>query len=279
MFPANILRGFSLEIIAKDIDRLEDVAPLLARGTQISITSLGNEDAGQRVRAARRIRDLGFVAVPHIAARRVTSEAELAGIIDAFGQAGVDSCLVIAGDLPRAVGPYDDALAIIQSGLLEEAGFRRVAVSGYPEGHPHISDPVLMRSLRDKLDALGRAGIEPVVMTQFGFSADPILAWVARLRRDGFAEKIRIGVPGPASLRTLLRFAAQCGVGASTKVIGKYGLATTQLLKTAGPDVLVQDLSNGLERAHERDVAIHFFPFGGLAKTLEWIESARAAYG
>ena len=82
---------------------------------------------------------------------------------------------------------------------------------------------------------------------------------------------VRVGVPGPANVKTLLRFAARCGVGASTKVMSKYGVSITRLLTTAGPDALIIDLARGLDPARHGEVLLHFYPFGGLVKTAEWI--------
>ena len=48
--------------------------------------------------------------------------------------------LVIGGDLGTPLGPYPDALSVIDSGLLPDHGVREVAIAGYPEGHPDIDD-------------------------------------------------------------------------------------------------------------------------------------------
>ena len=86
---------------------------------------------------------------------------------------------------------------------------------------------------------------------------------------------VRVGVPGPAGIKTLLRFAARCGVQASASVMAKYGLSITQLLGTAGPDKMVDALSERISSEHGR-VRLHFYPFGGLERTVEWIKSTRA---
>src|SRR3546814_1655132 len=57
-----------------------------------------------------------------------------------------------------------------------------------------------------------------------------------------------LGVPGPTSVKRLLSFAARCGVGASAGVMKKYGFSITQLLTTAGPDKLVNNLAAGLDQ-------------------------------
>ncbi|WP_231635902.1 hypothetical protein [Novosphingobium sp. ST904] len=67
-----------------------------------------------------------------------------------------------------------------------------------------------------------------------------------------------------------MRFAARCGVGASASVLTKYGISITRLIGSAGPDKLVDALERGLAPAHGK-VRLHFYPFGGMEKTVDWI--------
>ncbi len=65
--------------------------------------------------------------------------------------------------------------------------------------------------------------------------------------------------------------------GASARVMAKYGLSITQLLNSAGPDALVAELAARLDPHIHGDVRLHFYPFGGLAKTAEWLKKFAAA--
>jgi methylenetetrahydrofolate reductase (NADPH) len=58
-------------------------------------------------------------------------------------------------------------------------------------------------------------------------------------------------------------------------VLRKYGISNTQLLGTAGPDALVDRLAERLTPAHG-PVRLHFYPFGGLVRTVEWINDYEA---
>jgi methylenetetrahydrofolate reductase (NADPH) len=178
---------------------------------------------------------------------------------------------VVAGDLATPAGPYFDALAVIKSGLLGKYGVRNVGISGYPEGHPDFSTQKLWQALRDKRQALTDLGHSYDIVTQFGFDAKPVLDWLAELRDSGVTAPVRIGVPGPASVKTLLRFAARCGVGASASVMAKYGVSIAKLLNTAGPDALVAELAGSLDPARHGEVFMHLYPFGGLTKTAQWV--------
>jgi methylenetetrahydrofolate reductase (NADPH) len=160
--------------------------------------------------------------------------------------------------------------------MLNDLGLESVGVSGYPEGHPDIGEPALWGAMFDKRDALSELGISMTILTQFGFDAEPIVHWVERVRSHGIDALIRIGVPGPAGIKTLLRFAARCGVGASAKVMSKYGLSLTQLMGAAGPDRLIEDLADRVDPARHGPLSLHFYPFGGIARTAEWVSDFAA---
>lgn len=229
---------------------------------------------------AARLRQLGFIPVPHISARRLKSEVELESFLDALRrEAGIDHAFIVAGDPPQPLGPYEDALAVIRSGLLAKYGIRRVGISGYPEGHSDIGNEKLWQAKRDKQAAIEDQGHDFAIVTQFGFDADPILRWLEEVRKAGVHALVRVGVPGPASVQTLLRYAARCGVGASAKVMSKYGVSITRLLTTAGPDALIKDLARGFDPARHGHVLLHFYPFGGLRTTAEWVRDFRRAQG
>jgi methylenetetrahydrofolate reductase (NADPH) len=113
-----------------------------------------------------------------------------------------------------------------------------------------------------------------LIVTQFSFDPDAVLTWLAELRARGIEAPVRVGIPGPAGIKRLLKFAAHCGVGASASVMKKYGVSITNLLGSAGPDTLVAQFAKELGPAHGM-VRLHFYPFGGIDKTAEWIAQYR----
>lgn len=276
----DLLQDYSLEMNAKDIPKLEEAAHVIPPGTPVSITFLPNEDFAARVQAAATVRRLGFKPTPHISARRVTSERNLEAFLSALAnEANIDQVFVIAGDLPRPDGPYEDSLAVIKTGLLGKYGVKQVGISGYPEGHPDISPDKLWQALRDKQAALKDLGHDAFIMTQFGFDAAPVLSWLEQVRREGVQAPVRVGVAGPTSVKALLRFAARCGVATSAKVLSKYGASITRLLATAGPDPIIDALAKGLDPAVHGPTHLHFYPFGGFLKTAEWVPAFRRSRG
>jgi methylenetetrahydrofolate reductase (NADPH) len=274
---AALLEDFSLEMTGKDVPQLEEARHLIPPGTRINVTFLGNEDLGTRLAAARAVKRLGFLPVPHLAARRIGSRAELEEFLAGLRADGTgERVFVVGGDPARPHGPYEDALAVIRTGLLERHGVRHVGISGYPEGHPAITDRVLWAALADKSAALARKGLGGQVVTQFGFDVDPVLAWVAETRQRGIDLPIRIGVPGRAGVRRLVSYATRFGVGTSASIARKYGFSLTNLMGTAGPDRFLRALAEGYDPDVHGEVKVHFYTFGGLRATAEWAARFRA---
>lgn len=269
--PETMIDGYSLEMTARDIDALALAAPRVLPDTPIAVTFLPAETMDARIAAAVRIRQLGFEPMPHLSARRIASYDELAAMVERLTvEAGVERMFIVAGDPPVPAGPFADTMSVLRTGLLERHGIRAVGIAGHPDGHPAMDGAGLWRALADKSDEIAARGMASLIVTQFGFDAAPFLRWLAELRARGIVSPVRIGVPGPAGIKTLLRYAAHCGVGASASVMAKYGVSLSRLLGTAGPDKLVDALGRGLGPEHGA-VRLHFYPFGGLGRTVDWI--------
>lgn len=268
---SNMVDGYSLEMTAKEVEGIKKAAHLIRPGTQVAVTFLPGEEIQQRVDAAVLVRELGFEPIVHLSARRIGSEEELDQYLsDITTKAGVTRVFIIAGDPPEAEGPYENSLQIIETGLLEKHGIKIVGLGGHPEGHPNNTPAELWDWMERKIAAVRDHGLTPLVVTQFAFDDDAIVAWLAEMRDRGIDVPVRLGVAGPAGIKRLLGFAKRCGVGASANVMKKYGVSVTNLLGRAGPDKLVDSLNEKLGEAHGR-VRLHLYPFGALTAASEWI--------
>lgn len=269
--PSIVTEGYSLEMTAKDIGALIEAAPQIPAETPVAVTFLPGEEAQARIAATMAVRQSGFEPMPHFSARRITGADDFEGYLHAVVRdAGVRRCFIVAGDPPEPQGPYFDTMALIATGAFERAGITAIGVGGHPEGHPNMTTAQCWDVLERKVAEIDRRGMAPLIVTQFGFDPDAFLAWLQELRARGIDVPVRIGVPGPAGIKRLLAFAARCGVGASASVMKKYGISLTSLLGTAGPDKLVDAFAAGLGPQHGK-VRLHFYPFGGIRKTVEWI--------
>jgi methylenetetrahydrofolate reductase (NADPH) len=269
--PVRPTDGFSLEMTAKDVGSLRAAAPLIPLETPVAVTFLPGEEATARVAAACAVRALGFEPMPHFSARRITSEDDFEGYLKAVvEEAGVRRCFIVAGDPPEPQGPYFDTMALLETGAFERAGIQAIGIGAHPEGHPVMSKQQCWDVIERKVAAITARNMAPLIVTQFAFDAAPVLSWLSELRERGIDVPVRIGVPGPAGIKRLLRFAAHCGVGASASVMAKYGLSITNLLGSAGPDRLVKALAAGLGPELGK-VRLHFYPFGGIEQTAQWV--------
>nr|WP_066288757.1 methylenetetrahydrofolate reductase [Arthrobacter sp. B6] len=272
------MKDFSLEMTGKDIPALLEARTLIPLGTRINVTFLGNEDLEMRVAAARSAREMGFVPVPHISARRLESTQGLREFLGRLQDVdATQHILAVGGDPARPEGPYSDSLSVIRSGVLQEFGVREVGIGGYPEGHPDIPTEILWRALEDKSAALQEQGLDTVIFTQFAFDTAPVAEWIEAVRAKGITAPIRVGTPGPAGIKRLLGFARRFGVGANAMIVKKYGFSLTNLVGVAGPDNFVNDLaavladhSAGRGPGLPGQVGLHFYTFGGLSETANW---------
>ena len=269
---STVLDDFSMEMTGKDVAKVENAAGVIPPGTRINVTFLENEDLAMRVTAAAAVKRLGFTPVPHISSRRIKSREMLEEYLSALRDIGAsDNVLVIGGDPITAMGPYGESLAVIESGLLQQYGVRHISMGGHPSGDPNIPADVLIPSLQKKAAALAKAGVPGTIITQVDFDVDRVLEWIAEVRQAGVDLPIRVGVPGPASVKLLLGFASRLGLSTSTTIAKKYGLSVTNLLGKAGPENFLRDLQAGLDPVKHGVVRLHFYTFGGFKTTAEWI--------
>ncbi|UQN14167.1 methylenetetrahydrofolate reductase [Gulosibacter sp. ACHW.36C] len=275
------MRDFSLEITSRDVAAIPAAAELIPAGTRINVTFLSNEEPATTVAAARAVLDAGFVPVPHLAARRIRSLDVFMSLLEQLQAAGVaEHLFLIAGDPAQPEGPFSDAASLIRAVRLADYGVREVGIAGYPEGHPNIATDVLWASLDEKLGELRTQGLAPVVVTQFGFDADAVATWVGEVRARGYDGPIRVGAPGPAGVKRLLRYASRFGVTSSAGIVRKYGFSLANLMGTAGPDTFIRSLQDAVARdAALGEVAMHFYTFGGLDATAAWARDFVAASG
>jgi methylenetetrahydrofolate reductase (NADPH) len=272
-----LLVDFSLGVTWKELGELEGTRSLIPPGTGVHVGFVDSENMAMRVSMARAVRQSGFVPVPVIAARRLRSEAMLREYLAGLRASGASgSVLVVAGDPAQPRGPYLDAVSVIGSGILEEYGVREASVAGHPGGHPVVPDSVLWPALAGKAVALEERGLGGSVVTQFGFDADLVLAWLADVRARGVSLPVRVGVPGPAGVGRLLWYASRCGVAVSAPVARNYGFSLTDLIGMAEPDRFIRMLASGYDARVHGEVKLHFNAFGGIAATAEWISQFRS---
>jgi len=270
-----LFRGFSVELSAGD-KALDSAAAHLEPAADVYVNWLPDNNHHRSVAAAAKLRNAGLNPVPHIAARYLTGQTQLADFLARLaGEAGVRRVLTIGGDTETAAGPFDSSLRMLETGLFQKYGVTEIGIAGYPEGNPRISGAALDAALVGKLDYARRESLSPYVVTQFCFEAAPIVAWIQKLRGLGYDVPVRVGLAGPAGLATLMKFALRCGIGNSIKALSLRGPAIARLLTEAGPERVIDGLAASAAATPNLGIAgLHFFAFGGFVRTADWARAA-----
>ena len=268
---AVLLASASVEVSSRG-HQVQELADHFAAGTDVTITFLPGDNYWHNIETAAALRRAGFNPVPHIAAREIASREALDDFLGrARGEAGVTRLLLIAGDVVAAKGPFKSSRDVAASGLIEAHGFARLSVAGHPEGHPYLSPAATGKALEAWRDWGRSANIDVDILTQFCFESAPILGWLGELDARGVALPVIVGLAGPATPATLMKFALRCGIGNSMRSlrgqIGRFG----RLLTEAAPDDVMRGLESAPKAATASIVGFHLFPFGGLRKAANWL--------
>jgi len=272
---ASLLEGASLEITAHDSADIAECVGYLDPRTEVFISQPMGQPYHGAVSLAARLSRAGFRPVPHVTARALASLSALDDYLArATGEAGVEHVLVIGGDRDRPAGPFDSSLAVLCTGALQRHGIRRVSIGGYPEGHPAISSKALQDALRAKRELARENGLQLQIVTQFAFDAAPIVAWTKSVARLGLP--VRVGLAGPASITTLLKFAARCGIGNSVRALKSRSDSIIRLITDAGPETVIRDLARSAETGEASFAGVHLYTFGGLLRSARWLRAVRS---
>ncbi len=262
---AGFMADFSVEATRPSDADIAAMA-VLPRGTRVYVSAVPGRAAEESVTAAVRLRAAGFEPVPHVAVRNFATGAALDDFLARLtNEAQVRRVLVIAGDRAEC-GPFRRALDAIDSGVLRRRGIRAIGIAGYPDGHPKSGSDDLRRALAEKIAAAEATGLAVEIVTQFCFDAQRMLDYVTGLRAYGFEQPVRIGLAGPTSLASLLRYASRCGVRASAQGLAQRAGLIRQAFALTVPDDLIRTLAD----AAPARVSAHFFSFGGLGATARW---------
>lgn len=268
-----LLASASVEISSHG-RQFEELRDNFRPGIDVSITFLPSDDYRKNVETAVALRQAGFNPVPHIAAREMSSHDALDDFLArARGEAGVTRVLLIAGDGARVRGPFKSSADLRASGLIEAHGVGETDIAGHPEGHPFLDVAPALAALAHWRDWSRQSGVRVRIVTQFCFEATPILDWIGTLTARGIDLPVVVGLAGPATPATLMKFALRCGIGNSVRALrGQIG-RTGRLLVDNSPD----DVVRGLRPVPPGTIAgFHLFPFGGLRKTANWLRDAGA---
>jgi methylenetetrahydrofolate reductase (NADPH) len=270
---SELLIGGSFELLPREMHRAAELAALLPKDTCIYIPSLPGLPLARTLEAVKTIREAGLDPVPHVSARRVLDRDEFQVFLkQATSQYRVHRVMLLGGDEPKAKGPFNDSLAILESGLLKDSGIREIGVAGYPEGHPRIPSGDIAAAFEKKRRLTREQGLGMYVVTQFSFSPTRVVDYCAQLARTAPEVSIYAGVAGPTDPIALARYAQRCGVSASLRALRTLGTGIAQLVTHSDPQEQLVALSRySLQREPSNVAGVHIYSFGGAVRTAAWI--------
>jgi len=269
-------RNTSTEISPHDEPLLEQLVGVLPKGTTIYVAHTPKSNNHEVARIAVKAQQLGFRGSPHFVARRLASEQELREGLKIARDGGIEQVLLVAGDLTPPAGPFTSTMELLDTGALVDAGIKYAGVAGHPEGHPNVDAETLWKALAWKQDYMKKTGLKLHIATQFSFNPPAVAEWDRQLAAHGIDIPVHIGIAGPTPLAKLLKYAAFCGIGASAgalfKNLGNFTKLATGMAMT--PDeMLLAVIRNGAGRAPSRLVQPHYYAFGGVMATAQWLQS------
>ncbi len=274
----DLLQGYSIEVMPKTASKISNFNELFAQETLIYIAHIEGTPISDMLDTAKRIKNEGFSAMPHITARTIKNRQELETILAKYrDEAGVDSALVLAGGARETYGDFDSSMALLQTGLLDKYGFKHLHFAGHPEGNADIDSKGgtvnVDKALVCKKDYSSHTDAKVALVTQFSFDGRVVINWANRINEMGIDLPVFIGVAGPAKLQTLIKFSLACGVGPSLKILKKRARDISKLLKPFEPTDVLRQVNDILaSQPNNRIKGIHFFPLGGIQATSNWIK-------
>lgn len=275
----NLLRNFSIEVMPRTAAKIDSFSSILPRGTRIYIAHIEGTPIEDMVKTASRLANENYEVMPHFPARIIKDKQTLSDWINRYkNEADVDQALILAGGPPKPIGDFESSMQLIETELFDKANFKRIHFAGHPEGNKDI-DPDgsynnVNAALKWKQEYSDQTDAKVCFATQFSFDVQPILKWTNKLLEMDINIPVHIGVAGPAKLQTLLKFAVECGVGASLGVLKKRARDLTKLLLPYEPTELLNQLALEKEKQPQFNIEqIHFFPLGGIKTNASWVSN------
>jgi methylenetetrahydrofolate reductase (NADPH) len=267
-----LLKNYSIETTPNVYERYGEFSDLVSIDNAVYITYLPDETSSRVINTAKKLTNEGFDVIPHLPARTMRNIAEIESYIGSLSEeAGCNKILVIGGGSNQK-GNITSSLDILKTDLLSKYQFKEVGLAGHPDGNSDISKEELDKAIIEKNEFVNNTDYKAYLVTQFFFEASSLQNWEQKLDSLNNKLEIHAGIPGPATLKTLLAYATSCGLGNSIKFLSKQAMNITKIATTRTPDRIIADLADyKIKSPCSKLVKLHFYPFGGINKTCKWL--------
>ena len=253
-----------IEIIP--VPGIEDKLDSLPSDMYLAVTCSPTKGVDETLELSEKLIERGFKVTPHIASKCVSGEKHLEAIIKKLDELGIESIFVPGGDRPEPMGDFNNALDLLKA--LKKLGhnLNKIGMAAHPEGHPDVSDEILMEALEEKKD------LADFIVTQMCFDAEILNDWMNQIQKKGIELPVWVGLPGVIERGRLLKTSLRIGVGDSLRFLRKKSQVATELMKSSiyNPDDLVRDITEQIDINDSRLAGYHIYCFNQIETTEKW---------
>jgi methylenetetrahydrofolate reductase (NADPH) len=253
----------------------QEVLRHVPRELTVTITSSPSRGVQATLELAERLAAAGYRVVPHLAARLISSGAQLRELLARIESLGIHEVFVVAGDIDEPLGPFEGAAALLKAMAETGHGLEEIGITGYPESHAFISDETTIQAMFEK------APYATYIVSQICFDAEVIANWLGRVRARGVELPVYVGLPGPVAPARLLRLSARIGLGESARFLRRHGSWLRRLTLPRGyrPSSLLERLVPDLALPANRVAGLHVFTFNELEQAEAWRRAEIKRFG
>ena len=270
----NLIANCSIETTPNVYTKYGKFSDLVDKKSNIYVTYLPDEDMNKVIDTAKKLTLEGYNVIPHLPARTISNNDELEKYIKSLSEESGCSKILVIGGGGKQKGNITSSIEILETDLLSKYNFKEVGLAGHPEGNPDVKQIDLDNAIIQKNKFSKKTDFKMYLATQFFFEAKSLKEWELHLSSLDNNLEIHAGIPGPATLKTLLSYATSCGIGNSIRFLSKQALNITKLATTKSPDKLIYDLASyQIENPKTKLKKIHFYAFGGIKKTSDWLKT------
>ncbi len=253
-----------MEIIP--VPGIEDKLDSLPSDMYLAVTCSPTKGVDETLELSEKLIERGFKVTPHIASKCVSGEKHLEAIIKKLDELGIESIFVPGGDRPEPMGDFNNALDLLKA--LKKLGhnLNKIGMAAHPEGHPDVSDEILMEALEEKKD------LADFIVTQKCFDAEILNDWMNQIHKKGIELPVWVGLPGVIERGRLLKTSLRIGVGDSLRFLRKKSQVATELMKSSiyNPDDLVRDITEKIDINDSKLAGYHIYCFNQIETTEKW---------
>jgi methylenetetrahydrofolate reductase (NADPH) len=208
---------------------IESKLDVLEPNSYVAVTCSPTKGVDVTLDMVERLALRGYKVVPHIAAKMVKDDAHL------------------------AIAEIDHK-------------FTEIGVAAHPEGHPAVSNDVLLEHLHEKQE------VSNYMVTQMCFDAGALATWLRDVRERGITLPAWIGLPGVSDRSTLVTTSLRIGVGDSVRYLKNRGRIAARLLmsRTYRPDGLLTDLAPYIADPAYGIEGHHIYCFNQVERAEQW---------